>query len=165
MGGKMFLVVMKYVVGKMPLVVMKYIGAKYGNKNVKMIFTWYGVEKCFYVVMKIWGAKIATGNPTPRPPSTVTYWYDYCISGFDCCRLTSKSFSRLINLNQRVHWKVLRNEARFRNDLKHQSAEASHQKKPSWTISSDDLCPAWQDAKSSAVMFWFSVHEHYWMFT
>ena len=25
--------------GGMPLVVMKYIGAKYGNKNVKMIFT------------------------------------------------------------------------------------------------------------------------------
>ena len=25
--------------GECPLVVMKYIGAKYGNKNVKMIFT------------------------------------------------------------------------------------------------------------------------------
>ena len=25
--------------GKMPLVVMKIVGAKYGNKNVKMIFT------------------------------------------------------------------------------------------------------------------------------
>ena len=36
---------------------MKYIGAKYGNKNVKMIFTWYGVEKCPYVVMKYIGAK------------------------------------------------------------------------------------------------------------
>ena len=29
--------------GKMPLVVMKYIGAKYENKNVKIIL----VKKCF----------------------------------------------------------------------------------------------------------------------
>ena len=28
---------MKYFWGKMPLVVMKFVGAKYGNKNVKMI--------------------------------------------------------------------------------------------------------------------------------
>ncbi len=65
-------------------------------------------------------------------------------------------FSRLRNLNQRVHGEVLRNEARFRNDL-HQSVEASHMKKPSWTTSSDNLCPAWQDAKSSAINFWSSV--------
>ena len=30
-------------------------------------------EKCVYVVMKIWGAKIATTNPTSRPPSTILY--------------------------------------------------------------------------------------------
>ena len=39
--------------GKMPLVVMKFVGAKYGNKNVKIIL----VEKCPYVVMKIVGGK------------------------------------------------------------------------------------------------------------
>ena len=32
---------------------MKIVGAKYGNKNVKIIL----VKKCFYVVMKIVGAK------------------------------------------------------------------------------------------------------------
>ena len=39
--------------GKMPLVVMKFVGAKYGNKNVKIIL----VKKCPYVVMKFVGAK------------------------------------------------------------------------------------------------------------
>ena len=39
--------------GKMPLVVIKIVGAKYGNKNVKIIL----VKKCFYVVMKIVGGK------------------------------------------------------------------------------------------------------------
>jgi len=38
---------------KMPLVVMKFVGAKYGNKNVKIIL----VEKCPYVVMKYFGGK------------------------------------------------------------------------------------------------------------
>ena len=37
----------------MPLVVMKFVGAKYGNKNVKIIL----VKKCFYVVMKYIGGK------------------------------------------------------------------------------------------------------------
>jgi len=32
---------------------MKFVGAKYGNKNVKIIL----VEKCPYVVMKIVGGK------------------------------------------------------------------------------------------------------------
>ena len=49
---------MKYVVGKMPLVVMKFVGAKYGNKNVKIIL----VEKCPYVVMKFVGAKYGNKN-------------------------------------------------------------------------------------------------------
>ena len=39
--------------GKMPLVVMKFVGAKYGNKNVKIIL----VKKCPYVVMKYIGGK------------------------------------------------------------------------------------------------------------
>ena len=39
--------------GKMPLVVMKFVGAKYGNKNVKIIL----VKKCPYVVMKYFGGK------------------------------------------------------------------------------------------------------------
>ena len=37
----------------MPLVVMKFVGAKYGNKNVKIIL----VKKCPYVVMKYIGGK------------------------------------------------------------------------------------------------------------
>ena len=44
--------------GKMPLVVMKFVGAKYGNKNVKIIL----VEKCPYVVMKFVGAKYGNKN-------------------------------------------------------------------------------------------------------
>ena len=44
--------------GKMPLVVMKFVGAKYGNKNVKIIL----VEKCPYVVMKYIGAKYGNKN-------------------------------------------------------------------------------------------------------
>ena len=39
--------------GKMPLLVMKFVGAKYGNKNVKIIL----VKKCPYVVMKYIGGK------------------------------------------------------------------------------------------------------------
>ena len=38
---------------EMPLVVMKFVGAKYGNKNVKIIL----VKKCPYVVMKYFGGK------------------------------------------------------------------------------------------------------------
>ena len=37
----------------MPLIVMKFVGAKYGNKNVKIIL----VKKCPYVVMKYIGGK------------------------------------------------------------------------------------------------------------
>ena len=47
--------------GKMPLVVMKYIGAKYENKNVKIIL----VKKCFYVVMKYIGEN-RVRQPTPK---------------------------------------------------------------------------------------------------
>ena len=43
---------------KMPLVVMKFVGAKYGNKNVKIIL----VKKCPYVVMKYFGAKYGNNN-------------------------------------------------------------------------------------------------------
>ena len=43
--------------------------SRYGDKIVKKIFG----EKCVYVVMKIWGAKIATGNPTSRLPSTIIH--------------------------------------------------------------------------------------------
>ena len=39
--------------GKMPLVVMKFVGAKYGNKNVKIIL----VKKWCYVMMKYIGGK------------------------------------------------------------------------------------------------------------
>ena len=41
------------LVKKCPYVVMKYFGAKYGNKNVKIIL----VKKCPYVVMKYFGGK------------------------------------------------------------------------------------------------------------
>ena len=58
---------MKYVVGKMPLVVMKFVGAKYGNKNVKMMFG----EKWCYVVMKYIGGN-QSNEPTPSPHH---YWY------------------------------------------------------------------------------------------
>ena len=64
---------MKYIGGGMPLVVMKYIGAKYGNKNVKMFFTWYGVEKCPYVVMKYIGAKSWQPNPPQRLSTTLVF--------------------------------------------------------------------------------------------
>ena len=56
--------------GKMPLVVMKFVGAKYGNKNVKMIF-WGKMMLCsdeiFWgkmplVVMKFVGAKYGNKN-------------------------------------------------------------------------------------------------------
>ena len=42
----------------MPLVVMKFVGAKYGNKNVKIIFG----EKWCYVMMKYIGAKYGNKN-------------------------------------------------------------------------------------------------------
>ena len=42
----------------MPLIVMKFVGAKYGNKNVKIIL----VKKCPYVVMKFVGAKYGNKN-------------------------------------------------------------------------------------------------------
>ena len=58
---------MKIVVGKMPLVVMKYVGAKYGNKNVKMIFG----EKMFLCNDEIYWGKIATTNPPLRLPTTL----------------------------------------------------------------------------------------------
>ena len=61
---------MKYVVGKMPLVMMKYIGAKYGNKNVKIIL----VKKCPYVVMKYVGGK-SEQRTYPHGVSLLIYIY------------------------------------------------------------------------------------------
>ena len=60
---------MKYVVGKMPLVVMKFVGAKYGNKNVKMIF-WGKMMLCSDEIF--WG-KIVSGNLPPVLQTTYTY--------------------------------------------------------------------------------------------
>ena len=60
---------MKYVVGKMPLVVMKFVGAKYGNKNVKMIF-WGKMMLCSDEIF--WG-KIVSGNLPPVPQTTVVF--------------------------------------------------------------------------------------------
>ena len=48
-------------------VMMKYIGAKYGNKNVKMIL---GKKWC-YVMMKYFWGKIVSGNLPLRPPTTI----------------------------------------------------------------------------------------------
>ena len=59
---------MKNVVGKMPLVVMKFVGAKYGNKNVKMIF-WGKMMLCSDEIF--WG-KIVSGNLPPVPQTTTT---------------------------------------------------------------------------------------------
>ena len=43
---------------------------KIWKKNVKMIFTWYGVEKCPYVVMKYIG-----GNRGNQPPPKAIHYY------------------------------------------------------------------------------------------
>ena len=56
--------------GKMPLVVMKFVGAKYGNKNVKIIL----VEKCPYVVMKYFG-----GNRVRQPTPKALHYYNIYI--------------------------------------------------------------------------------------
>ena len=77
----------------MPLVVMKFVGAKYGNKNVKIIL----VKKCPYVVMKFVGGKscqatypqgspllyIITGKPLKILPSTGLQLSVLCIP--NCC--------------------------------------------------------------------------------
>ena len=54
--------------GKMPLVVMKFVGAKYGNKNVKIIL----VEKCPYVVMKYFGGKSCQATYPQGSPLLIT---------------------------------------------------------------------------------------------
>ena len=59
--------------GKMPLVVMKYIGAKYGNKNVKMIFYMIWGGKMPLCSDEIYWGKIATTNPPLRPLTTNIY--------------------------------------------------------------------------------------------
>ena len=53
--------------GKMPLVVMKFVGAKYGNKNVKIIL----VEKMMLCNDEIFWGKIVSGNLPPVPITTV----------------------------------------------------------------------------------------------
>ena len=55
--------------GKMPLLVMKFVGAKYGNKNVKMIFG----EKMMLCSDEICWGKIVTGNLPPVPLTTYIY--------------------------------------------------------------------------------------------
>ena len=55
--------------GKMPLLVMKFVGAKYGNKNVKMIFG----EKMMLCSDEICWGKIATTNLPPDPITTIIY--------------------------------------------------------------------------------------------
>ena len=55
--------------GKMPLVVMKFVGAKYGNKNVKIIL----VEKCPYVVMKYFGGKSCQATYPQGSPLLLKY--------------------------------------------------------------------------------------------
>ena len=54
--------------GKMPLVVMKFVGAKYGNKNVKIIL----VEKMMLCNDEIFWGKIVSGNP-PVPITTILH--------------------------------------------------------------------------------------------
>ena len=56
--GKMMLCSDEICWAEMPLVVMKFVGAKYGNKNVKIIL----VKKWCYVVMKFVGAKYGNKN-------------------------------------------------------------------------------------------------------
>ena len=58
--------------GKMPLIVMKFVGAKYGNKNVKIIL----VKKCPYVVMKYIGGK-SEQRTYPHGVSLLLYTYVY----------------------------------------------------------------------------------------
>ena len=62
--------------GKMPLVVMKFVGAKYGNKNVKIIL----VEKMMLCNDEIFWGKIVSGNLPPVPITTITFIYWYCFS-------------------------------------------------------------------------------------
>ena len=56
----------------MPLVVMKFVGAKYGNKNVKIIL----VKKCPYVVMKYIGGK-SEQRTYPQGITLLVYIYIY----------------------------------------------------------------------------------------
>ena len=65
----------------MPLVVMKFVGAKYGNKNVKIIL----VKKCPYVVMKYFGGK-SEQRTYPHGFSLLYSWHDdgtmwHCLLG------------------------------------------------------------------------------------
>ena len=55
--------------GKMPLVVMKFVGAKYGNKNVKIIL----VEKMMLCNDEIFWGKIVSGNLPPVPITTILH--------------------------------------------------------------------------------------------
>ena len=59
----------------MPLVVMKIVGAKYGNKNVKMIFYMIWGGKMPLDSYEIYWGKIATTNLPLRPPTTI---HDIC---------------------------------------------------------------------------------------
>ena len=67
--GKMCLCNDEIYWGKMPLVVMKFVGAKYGNKNVKIIL----VEKMMLCNDEIFWGKIVSGNLPPVPITTRTY--------------------------------------------------------------------------------------------
>ena len=72
--------------GKMPLVVMKFVGAKYGNKNVKIIL----VKKCFYVVMKYIGGK----SEQRTYPQSITLLI--CFGSLSCC-ISLASFKNAVN--------------------------------------------------------------------
>ena len=56
--------------GKMPLLVMKFVGAKYGNKNVKIIL----VEKLMLCNDEIFGGKSWQAT-YPQSPSLLLYIY------------------------------------------------------------------------------------------
>ena len=58
--------------GKMPLLVMKFVGAKYGNKNVKIIL----VEKMMLCNDEIFGGKSWQAT-YPQSPSLLVYIYTY----------------------------------------------------------------------------------------